>query len=207
MKQLISLILTYSFLISLSFFVLYISKPFIYIDSSKSQIVCNKSGQSFESGWNFIYTFADKLDSFNDTKARKLCEFNIIKDYSNTYKTPVEVNYRFEPKFIQESSWADAFFMFFTSLIIGGIIIKVFRLLTSSVKLVLLSFVIAPLIFFFIFRKPAATIFCKRQIARKVNNFKRIIFKYGIFPIPEEDRHIKEFLPNLYQKCLKNEGF
>lgn len=207
MKQPIFQIIIFSFLIWLALFVGNIVKPFTYVDNATSQIVCDKNGQSFEAGWNFIYTFTDRLDTFNDEKARKLCEFNIIKDYSHFYKNPLKTNYRFEPKLIQESSWPDAILIFFAVIVLGTTVIGRFSKRVFILKYVILSAAIGLMLFFLVFKKPSAVIFCQRQIARKVNNFKRVIFKYNIFPIPEEDQHIESILPNIYQNCLKKEGF
>lgn len=202
-------LVSYIALLSIAIGVLYIFKPYEYVDNATSMIICNKDTRSFETGWNFIYSFDGKLDSFNDTKARKLCEYNSIKDYGNSLKTPLIVNYKLEPKYIQESSWADALLMFFATFIFGVIVIQFLfsKLNFKIIPTFLLVFLItSPIVFFALIKKPAGEIYCKRQIARKVNNFKRIIFKYGIFPIPEEDSHIKKLLPNLYQSCLTNEG-
>lgn len=202
--------LSYIILISIALGVFYVFRPYSYVDNSKSTVVCLKDGKSYEIGWNFIYTFEDKLDSFNDIKARKICEYQAIKDYGNTLNTPASVNYQFVPILIQESSWADAIFMFFATFIMGGILIELITKLSSSILtrkissgIFLLSTVIfVPLLFFLIIKKPADIIFCKRQVARKVNGFKRIIFKYGLFEIPEEDVHIKSVIPGIYKKCM-----
>ncbi len=195
----------------------------MYLDNAKSHIICNKNGAPFEIGWNFVYSFERKLDDWNDIKARKLCEYNLIKDYGNTLKTPAEINYRFEPKYIIESSWADAIFMFFATFIFAVIAIEAIRILYFTFFLkkqapthtldkkkvaifILMALVLVPLLFFTLIKKPSAVVFCQRQIARKVNNFKRIIFRYGIFPIPEEDQHINSVIKPLYEKCLENEG-
>ena len=216
MKKSIVYFVSYVLLLVISFSVFYIFKPYSYVDNATSHIICNKNSASFESGWNFVYAFDAKLDEFNDIKARKMCEYNLVKDYDNTVKTPPEVNYRFEPNYIKESSWADTIFMASATLIFGFIFIEFVKLKftthTSLVrshqigKFILLATIFACGLFYFFLYKPAASIFCKRQIARKVNNFKRVIFKYGIFPIPEEDAHIKSLTPGLYQRCLANEG-
>lgn len=202
-------LLSYIVLISISLGILYIFKPYKYTDSATSLIICSKDSRSYEAGWNFIYSFDGKLDVFNDTKARKLCGYGIIKDYGNTVTAPPDVNYRFAPKYIQESSWPDAIFMFFATLIFGIMVIQfLFHKFTLKNKAYLLAIasISSIFLFFVLVKKPSAEIFCKRQVARKVNNFKRIIFKYGIFPIPEEDKHIKSLIPGLYQTCLTNEG-
>lgn len=214
---------SYVFLFAIAIGVLFIFKPYKYLDNSTSHIICDKNGRVFEAGWNFIYSFDGKLDSFNDTKARKICEYNSIKDYANVLQTPPQINYRFEPKFIQDSDWADAIFMFFAAFIFGAFIIEIVKIAliflilkkktlinSPSLKNLLLFFIlsaiIVPLLFLAIVKKPAAVIYCKRQVARKVNNFKNIIFKYGIFPIPQEDKNIQSLLPSIYKNCLKNEG-
>ena len=202
-------VLNYIALISISIGILYIFKPYKYIDNATSSIICSKDSRSYEAGWNFIYSFDDRLDVFNDAKAGKLCEYGAIKDYGNTLKTPLEKNYRFEPKYIQESSWGDAILMFFAAFILGGLIIQIlFSRFTFKTTTTLLFIALAgsPIVFFLLIKNPAAEIFCARQTARKVNNFKRIIFKYGIFPIPEEDTHIKSLLSKVYQSCLTKEA-
>lgn len=206
----------YVFVFLLAFAVFYNFRPYTYVDNAKSLVVCNKNGASFEIGWNFIYTFDQTLDSFNGIKARKLCEYNAIKDYGNTLKTPSEINYRFEPKYIRESSWADAIFMASATLILGIIFIEFVKVkITMHTNLVrphqigksiILTALFALGLFYLFMYKPAAMIFCKRQIARKVNNFKRVVFKYGVVPIPEEDKHINSVLKPLYEKCLRSEG-
>lgn len=206
-------LLLYPIIISVSLGTLYIFKPYTYIDNAKSLIVCHKNHASFEIGWNFIYTFDDKLDPWNDEKARKICEYNVIKDYINTVQTPKEINYRFEPKYIQESSWLDSILMFFATLVAGIFFLEVTKKIligeTSdriwSRAYAFISIILAIVLFLFILKKPAAMIYCKRQVARKVNNFKRVIFKYGVFPIPEEDKHISSLLNPLYEKCLESE--
>lgn len=216
-------IVSYLILIALSLGIFYIFKPYSYVDNNKSLVICSGTNASYEIGPNFIYSFAKTLDTFNDVKARKICAYGAIKDYGNMLKTPTEINYRFEPKYIQESDWADTVFMFFATLVVGAIAIEILRVIISKaltqqrpvmrelkvkevVFFFLLCFFLALPVFFFVLKKPAAIIFCKRQVARKVNSFKRIIFRYGVFPIPEEDSHIHAVVAPLYEKCLKSEG-
>ncbi len=206
MKQSIFSILLIGIVLAASFAVGYTFKPFTYIDNGSSKIVCNKNNVALDMGWNFIYTFEDKLDSFNDVKARKLCEFNSIKDYANFYKTPSDVNYHFEAKYTQDSSWTDTLLVFNAALFLGILIVRALLRRNLDLKYLALSLIIAPFIFFFLLRKPSAVFFCQRQVARKVNNFKRVIFRYNIFPIPEEEQHIRSVLPQIYKNCLKHEG-
>ena len=201
------------FLDSISAF--YIFKPFIYIDNAASKIICN-NGAEYETGWNFIYSLDGTFDEFNDIKARKICQHGAIKDYGNTLATPDNKNYRFEPTFIQESGWSDAILMFFAALFFGALLIEVCKIIILKSKNITVSFeknkilvpfigsiLLAPLIFFLFLKNPASHIHCKRQVARKINNFKRIIFKYGIFPIPEEQKHLDYTAPMVYKECLR----
>lgn len=198
----------YILLLCLAFMTFYIFKPYSYVDNATSLIICDKNGQSFESGWNFIYTFENKLDSFNDIKARKLCEYNLIKDYNNSLKTPSVINYRFEPKYIWQSSFADAIFMFAAVFLLGRILIEsIFKKAKINWFLIIGGIFIALILFLGLAWKPSRIIFCKRQVARKVNNFKRVIFKYNIYEVPEEDRHISSVIKPLYEKCLKEKIF
>lgn len=71
---------------------------------------------------------------------------------------------------------------------------------------VTLSLLFVILFFFFFVRNLAARIYCERQIARKVINFKNAAFKYGVVPVAEVDNDINSQLKSLFEKCLKNEG-
>lgn len=214
MKKFLSIyLISYVIIFSIAYSVFYIFKPYKYVDNATSKIICDKNSAQFDTGWNFVYTFNQQLDQFNDKKARKMCEYNVIKDYADTLKTPPAVNYRFVPQFTHESNWTDALIMFFAPLILGTIFIEAARnvlhksLLIHQALIILLSALLGFFLFFVVLKKPAAEIFCARQVARKVNNFKRVVFKFGVFPIPEENSYIQSILPDLYQNCLKNEGF
>ncbi len=206
-------LILYVILFSVAYSFFFIFKPYTYVDNATSKIICSKDSSQFDAGWNFVYTFDQQLDQFNDKKARKMCQYNAIKDYADTLKTPPAINYSFIPQFIQESNWADALIMFFAPLLLGAIIIEVIRVLLYKATLknqtliILLFALIGSLLFFLLLKKPAAQIFCTRQVGRKVNNFKRVIFKFGMFTIHEEDKHIKSILPEFYQKKKKKEGF
>ncbi len=211
----------YIVVLTIALGVLYNFKPYSYVNNEKSYILCKKNNMTYEVGWNFIYSFDRKLDSFNDVKARKLCEYGSIKDYGNTLKTPTTVNYQFHPVLIQESNWADAIVMFFASLIIGMLFIETMRILFHTIhkektysyffdrrsfaQFFLITIIFASILFLILLHKPAAMVYCKRQVARKVNSFKRIIFKYGVFPIPEEDININTHLIPLYKQCMMKE--
>jgi hypothetical protein len=214
MKKIISIyLISYVILFSIAYSAFYIFKPYKYVDNATSRVICDKDNYQVDAGWNLVYTFDQQLDRFNDIKARKICEYNVIKDYTDVYKPPSKINYRFIPQYIQESSWKDALIIFFAPLFLGAIIIEVAyavlykSILTNQIPIILLSALFGFILFFFVLKKPVATkIFCYRQVARKVNNFKRVIFKFGIFPIPEEEKYIKEVVPGIYQKCLRSEN-
>jgi len=124
--------LTYSIIISISLGALVIYKPVTYIDNGKSSIVCTKNNQKFEMGPNFIYIFGDKIDDFNDSKARKLCEYGLVKDYGNTLQKPSNVNYTLDIVMTQDSSWTNAIIAAFVLFIFGMIVIEAFFFLITK---------------------------------------------------------------------------
>ena len=124
---LIFYVLAYCISIALCIGVFIIYRPYVYVDNITSSITCDTNGSSFETRPNFIYTFTDSLDTFNDKKARKLCEYGLIKDYSDSLKNLSSVNYVFKPIYIQESSWIDAVIAFFISFLICIACIEIVR--------------------------------------------------------------------------------
>ena len=122
-KTFLFYLISYPVLISLSIGIFFIYRPFAYVDSVKSYIVCNQSKSTFEIGPNFIFAFTDILDEFNDKKARKLCKYGLVKDYADTLKTPGRQNYTFYPIYTTESSWIDAFVISFIAFIFGSTLI------------------------------------------------------------------------------------
>jgi hypothetical protein len=180
-----------------------IFKPFTYVDNDKSKIVCNNNGASFDAGPNYIYTLDQSLDGFNDVKARKLCEFNTIRDYIQAYKTP-SMNYQFKPVYTTNSSWGDALLMTLITFVVGTFAIEIAKKRTALTFLFLAVFIF--LSYFLYFQKNALKIFCQRQIAEKVVNFRNSAYKGGVIAVPEEDTHIKSLVNSLNKQCLKNEG-
>ncbi len=174
-------------------------QPFKYLDNEKSQIICNKNSQAFDIGPNYIYTFDDKLDSFNDIKARKLCEFGIIRDYGNMYKASNKVNYSFKPLYAVESSWSVALFLSIVVLTVGTIVVRPLqKLITHHLLVILLSGVIFAIFLY----KPTQAAFCLKKTAKKVMNFRNAAFKNGVYVLPEEDRHVNAAAHNEYMNCL-----
>lgn len=193
----------YFLLICLSFGMIIIFKPFTFVDNDKSKIVCDKNGSSFDAGPNFIYTFEEKLDSFNDEKARKLCEFNTIRDYINFYKTP-PLNYQFKPHYKTNSSWGDASLMTLASFALGLLAIEIAK--KKSVLPFLFLVVFIYLSYSLYIQKNAFKIYCQRQIAEKVVNFRNSAYKGGVIYVPEEDAHITSLVTSVTKQCLQNEG-
>ena len=114
----------YSLLITLSFSISLFFMPFKYVDNDHSYISCFSDGRRYETSPNYIFALDDKLDSFNDIKARKLCEYKIISDYNNTYSTPASVNYEFLPVVFQDSSWLNVIFVFLLTFVIGSALLE-----------------------------------------------------------------------------------
>lgn len=202
------IILTLTFLFSAGAFFLF--KPFKYIDNDKSTILC-QSGAVFTIGPNYIYSLDDKLDRFNDDKARKLCQFNTIRDYNNTYQVPKIINYQFNPVSWQNSNWGDAVLVASTVILIGwfalGFFLKDDYKKYLSYRFIFLCLLFSCLIFLVFLKKPVAKLYCQRQSAEKVVNFRNSAFKYGVISIPLEDKHIKDSLAGINDKCLKLNGF
>ncbi|MBI2641193.1 hypothetical protein HYW87_01190 [Candidatus Roizmanbacteria bacterium] len=98
-------------------------RPFMYIDNDHSYILCNKDKIRYELGPNVIFAIDKKLDPFNDAKARKLCEHQIIRDYINSYPVPEKINYTFLPQKLQESSWLGALFSAILTFAVGSFLI------------------------------------------------------------------------------------
>lgn len=101
-------------------------KPFSYVDSFKSYIVCN-DGSRFDLASNYIFALEEKLDDSNDKKARKLCDYKIIRDYIDSYKAPNTINYTFYPVIKQESSYLNALFVALLAFFPGFLVIEVLR--------------------------------------------------------------------------------
>lgn len=120
-------LLGYSLLVAISLFVFTIYRPFTYIDNMRSYIICNKDGRKFDIGPNYIYSFTNKLDSFNDAKARKLCEYGLIKDYHNSLETPTNLNYQFHPVYTTDSHWLRAIILSSLVFTIGLIAIEAIK--------------------------------------------------------------------------------
>lgn len=117
-------ILTYSLVFALSMSSFIIFRPFFYVDNDTSTVVCNKDQKSYEISPNLIYSVDQKLDPGNDKKARKLCEYQIISDYTDVYKAPMEKNYIFAHSMEQESSWPNAVFAAFLIFFLGSAFVE-----------------------------------------------------------------------------------
>src|SRR3989338_10998377 len=115
-------LLLYLILIFFSLGVFYIFRPFKLIDNSKSYLLC-KNNYRYFIGPNLVYSFDGRIDAYNDKKARKVCEYGIIRDYGDNFKTP-SLNYNFNPVYSQESSWSNAAFAFFLAFSLGAVLIE-----------------------------------------------------------------------------------
>lgn len=115
-------LLSYFVLLAFSIGVFSLFQPFNLVDNSKSKLIC-KNNYSYYIGPNLVFSFNARIDSYNDKKARKVCEYGIIRDYNDTFKTP-EMNYTFVPAYTQESSWLNAVFAAFLTIVTGTILIE-----------------------------------------------------------------------------------
>ncbi|MBI4009310.1 hypothetical protein HY357_03685 [Candidatus Roizmanbacteria bacterium] len=119
-------LLAYILLTSLSLAVFRLYKPYLYIENNTSYVICN-DGSRFETGPNSIFSFDKKLDLFNEKKAKKLCQYKIIRDYGDMYKTSNEINYQFHPVEVEESSWITAILAFYIFFVSGAFVIEIIK--------------------------------------------------------------------------------
>lgn len=86
----------------------YSFKPYEIVDSQNSYINCN-NGKKYTLENAKIYLFVgDKyMGQYNDTKARKVCEYGIVDDYPNNYKTPIYANYTVDTVHKMSGAWKD----------------------------------------------------------------------------------------------------
>jgi hypothetical protein len=117
-------ILVYLILAAFSAGVFLVFLPFKYVDPIESLIYCS-AGQAHASNSTFVFSVDGRLDSFNDNKARKLCAYGAIMDYQDFYQEPDKINYRFVPKFSQESSAIEAFLASFVTFSLGVVVIEI----------------------------------------------------------------------------------
>ncbi len=108
---------------SLSFSTVRFFKPYAYVENNTSYLMCD-DGSRFETGPNSIFSLESRLDPVNDKKARKLCQYKIIRDYGDTYKASSQINYRFYPDIKNESSWINAVLAGVTVFILGSVLIE-----------------------------------------------------------------------------------
>lgn len=116
--------LAYSLLLSLTLFVFVIFQPFSYIDNDHSNLMCQGNNVPYETSPNMIFLIDKKLDKSNDSKARKLCQYHIIRDYNNTYETPHTLNYTLLPAESIESSWLSDIFICLIVFLSGSLLIE-----------------------------------------------------------------------------------
>ncbi len=201
----------YLVLTTLSVGVFFIFRPFILLDNSKSYLLC-KNNYRYFIGPNLVYSFDGKIDAYNDKKARKVCEYGIIRDYGDTFKTP-SLNYDFNPIYSQESSWSNAAFAFFLAFCLGAILIEVtfkavsllFLTKKQMLQFILIIFflnITGGIFFNFLMKKPAAEVFCQKKVNTMILNFKLSI---NFTSQSEEEKYVNGFTKQLYQQCLSEE--
>ena len=191
----------YAIIISVSLFTFFIFRPYKFIEHNKTKIVCQKNNQSYYIGPNLIFAFEEKLDPQTDKNVRKLCEYAIINDSQNTFKTPEKVNYALSVAYEKEGSWVD------TALVSSVI----FLLMITILNKFFLNFkffnpvaiLIGLILFLFFLSKPAKSLFCERQMASHINNFKKSAYGYGLLRIQQEEVRIKPLLQQAYKKCVE----
>lgn len=212
MKQLIFI----PILISVSLFIFYLLLPFKFIDHNESKITCQKNNASYKLGPNLIFALDEKLDSLTDKNIRKLCEYAILNDYQDTYKTPTKINYHLELAYQQEGSWGDTVLISIGIFLLLSILFNTLGKLInhksqipnsnklSNFKLLNTLAILLGLIFFLLFLyKPARHLYCERKIAAKMSNFQKSAYGYGLFRIQQEEIGMKPVLDQAFKKCVQ----
>lgn len=217
----------YSLVLAISFSVSLIFAPFTFIDNDHSYIRCFKDGRKYETSPNYIFALDTKLDSFNDIKARKLCEHQIIRDYINSYPTPPVLNYEFLPAKAEDSSWMNVFFVFLLSFFAGTALIELSgRLLkykinpfkqiapsffqefsrfmqVKNILLVFITILLAGFFYRFILQKESLELYCRKQTDLKLYKFRQAVTKNGADKKLEENEEVKKFITGLFNGCLR----
>jgi len=191
----------YSIVVSFSFVIFFFFRPFVYLDNEKSLIICKKNNLAYYIGPNYIYGLGKELNDYNSKKAEKLCQYNVIRDYKNTYKDIKMGNYSQNFFYIKNSSWLNAIVM-----ALGFFLIGVF-LINSGIKTTQFLFIgiVAGSIFFLLFLyEPTKTNFCKKKVVIEVVNFRNSVYKSGVVSMSDEEAYIKTQVPKLIKQCLKD---
>ena len=190
----------------LSIAILYIMQPYTILDHVKTKVICNKNNASYEIGPNLIYIFDDKVDTLTDKNLRKLCEYAIINDYNDSFKTPPIVNYHIVPAYEKQGSWGDALLIsivfFITALSFIAIMANRVKKKSINKIIVLCAILTSGIIFIAFFQNPLHKIYCKRQLASRMGNFKKSAYGYGLLRIQQEEPFMTPILKSVYQKCV-----
>ncbi len=210
MKHILPAVMYYaSYLVIFLFFftALYIFRPYAITNYDKSKIVCQKNNLAYEFGPNLIFAIDHTLDPQTDKNVRKLCEYSIINDFQDTYKTPPQVNYRLEIANDTDGGWADTLLVSLSILCLGSIFIefcknKLAKEQKTRIQIIGVFFAAGVLIFFLLLRNPSQKLFCNRVIASNLANFRRSAYGYGLARMREEEPHLRSFIQEVYVKCL-----
>lgn len=190
-------------------------KPFKYIDNFNTMIKCS-DGKEVSSGATIVFTYDGQLDNFNQTKALKVCAYDIVFDYGNQFPYPQNVKFEYLIKTDRYSSWFQAGFVVMLFLILILMILKLSNihlvkdlyLFYSQNKLVslctiVLYMVISLLFFQVFFKSDLQNIYCKNVLQIQQKDFKLSVNLSGKeYPYIEYDwakAQEKKFL----NKCLQ----
>lgn len=187
--------------------ILYLFRPYQFIDHNKTKIVCDNN-MSYEIGPNLIFNSSGKFDEQEDKNVRKLCEYAIINDLADSYKSPEKINYHLMISYGKEGSWVDAFLISIAFFLVGSTIIE--NLLDSFIKMkigktsiIILALLGGFLMFMIFLKNPFTKVYCERQMASRINNFKKAAYGFGFERIAQEEAHIKKILSSQFKTCAK----
>lgn len=190
--------ISFAILTALSIGIFYIFLPYQIIEHKRSQIICLKNNLIYEIGPNLIFMFDQKPDLGNDKKIRKLCEYSIVQDYHDSLKTPAGKNYRLDLKYETVGSIGDTLLMSLTFFGLGLILIKKY-----NKGIIILGAATGFFFFLILVEKPARSIYCQRQIASAVGNFKKSASGIGLSIVQLEEPALQSISKEIIKKCIE----
>lgn len=202
-------IFLYCILFSLSFTVFYILRPYRFVDHNSSKVICDKNNIRYEIGPNLLFIFNDKFDAQTDKNVRKLCEYAIINDYQDTYKTPSSINYQLDLAYEIDGGWENVLLVSLSLFGFGFALIERFKKHfhhQTTPHLMLIGFGLGLVLFLSVFKNPSRILFCQRQQASTLANFKKSAYGFGLARIEQEEPVIQSVLKEGFQKCLHHGG-
>lgn len=208
--QIITLLIS----VVLSLFAFYTFIPYKFVDHENSRIICLNNHQSYTIGPNLFYLFSTEFDSNIDKNVRKLCEFGIINDFQDTYKTPNRQNYQLQIVQKYSNGWGDALligvsvflFIYFALIKVYPSVQKYHHIHTPGLNFYFLNSITIILgfaVFYLFLSKPAKFIHCEKNQASKLSDFKKSAYGFGLIRILQAEQEMSSTLKKQFRKCIR----